>query len=758
MTTLPRSPRALLRDPLVLASLVFMLFWGFVAMTRRPIGDFGVETDFYGDFAVYAREWAAGHPTLMNGFRGPLYYIVLAALSKVAPDLFWAAKLVSILSAGVALWFTGDLVRRLWTPAAGAVALFLMASSPTFIDYSYRACNDVLFLALVTGSLNLLLRAEGAVARPWLAAGALGGLAWLTRYNGSVLVPAALLAAAILYGRSRRALVAAGAYVGAWLVVALPWILYVMARTGSPFWNKAYENVAIEVLTDDPNRAQTTGFMTATNVASLKDVWDVDPALFLKTMARNLIEHVRLDATAMVSIPWTIVAVAGALLAWSSWRNRRALAFLATGLLTYLSLLPVFYNERFMLPLLPYWGAMAGGTVVFLTRMAAVSRGGEVPRPVAKGAAKARRPAGAGPPLPIIGGLAVLSVLALVMTAAGYRLAVDPGRFGGTPGEYPALLKDALRRNVPLGPTHPIAARKPHFPYLAGSPMVPVPTGSIDQLRASGAHYLLVSASEVMIYPSLASIWTPKSLAEIPEGLASVAGATWRRPNGDVTAATLYAVIDPVPYVKKESNPFKREAPVPPGFSRIDFIRLQLGEWILKSGAPRDPDMFFRLISPAARDLPRAALARAAAAIRRHDLPEAERLYRVVLEQAPGDRDAWLGLAGASFLAGKAKEREEAVRKAFGLPAGTAPAVDSLKAESEKGLRLMQTPQSLGAATAALWTEPGTIWALKSAAYSLQALAWVPEARTMALEAQKLQPDDPELITMLRSLPPLEGP
>ena len=55
------------RDPLNLIALASALVWGIVAVFHRPIGDFGVETDFYGDFARYSAQWIRGEPTVMNG-------------------------------------------------------------------------------------------------------------------------------------------------------------------------------------------------------------------------------------------------------------------------------------------------------------------------------------------------------------------------------------------------------------------------------------------------------------------------------------------------------------------------------------------------------------------------------------------------------------------------------------------------------------------------------------------------------------------
>ena len=55
--SLPRfHVRAFLNDPLNLVALAAGLFWGVVALVWRPIGDYGVETDFYGDFVFYAKQ------------------------------------------------------------------------------------------------------------------------------------------------------------------------------------------------------------------------------------------------------------------------------------------------------------------------------------------------------------------------------------------------------------------------------------------------------------------------------------------------------------------------------------------------------------------------------------------------------------------------------------------------------------------------------------------------------------------------------
>jgi hypothetical protein len=750
-----RAPaRAFALDPLLVIAAAWTLFWMWVALALRPIGDFGVETDFYGDFAVYAREWAAGKPSLMNGFRGPFYYILLAVIGKTGLDLFAVAKVLSVLSAGACLLLAGQLLRKILGQPAAIAGVLLIAASPTFIDYAYRACNDLVFLALALGALRLLFVDDERVVRGWAAAGLLAGAAWMTRYNGSVLVPAAFVVAPLLFGRTRRTLQAPGAFLAGWLVVSLPWLLFVAGEAGSPFWNKAYENIAIEVLTEDPNRAQITGFMSAIDIRSVGDIWNVSPARFLRVMAGNVVDHLVSDARKLVGIPWAIVAVLGLGLGFRAFRNRRALAFALVGALTYASLLPVFYNERFMLPLLPFWAAAAGGLATALAARGAAA-GGRAAEPAMRGAA--RKPgssAAAAGPSPLLTGLFLaLGLLALYGQVQGFRLATDPTRFGGLPGEYLRLVENVTANGLRIGPDTPIAARKPHLAWFFGAPTVGVPTGSMEELRGSGAHYLLVSGSEVGVYPSLASIWVPRSAADVPQGLRLAASGQYRRPNGDQMVATLYAIENPVPYVEKPRVPFKAQVAPPAGMERTDFLRWQIVRWSLRSGARNSPEEFLGVMSPAGREHPETQRLVAWAALRDGRTAAAEDTYRRLLAADPGDRTALLGLASCAVLENRPADHRKWINAAFGTPADSAwPAIERLKIEADPLLSEMNPPASLGIAAAAVAIDPAVRWGHMAMAYSLQGLFRPEAALASAQTVLRLYPGDPEAIAVISSI------
>ncbi|RKZ83144.1 MAG: hypothetical protein DRQ39_09875, partial [Gammaproteobacteria bacterium] len=233
------------RDPLNLPPLVYLVLWGGVALFARPAGDFGVETDFYGDFAHYSRIWMEDGPTLMNGFRGPFYYLLLGVAGKLLGDPFLAAKLLSVLGASLGLAFLGRLVRILWDTPRAMVAMLFVGSNPVFVEYSYRACSDPVFWCLFAGTILLLFADSARPLRLWALAGVTAGLAYLTRYNGVGLIPAVFLAAAVGQRPWSRSAARFAGFFGVWLLVISPWALFLWSETGDPLWNKNYANVAM---------------------------------------------------------------------------------------------------------------------------------------------------------------------------------------------------------------------------------------------------------------------------------------------------------------------------------------------------------------------------------------------------------------------------------------------------------------------------------------------------------------------------------
>jgi hypothetical protein len=135
-------------------------------------------------------------------------------------------------------------------------------------------------------------------------------------------------------------------------------------------------NTALSLFTDSPAKAQTGRFMAAVDFASMGEVLRCDPLLFLRMLAKNALTHAKLDALRLVGIPWALLALAGLVLGWRTWLTRRRLAFAGSGAIVYLSMLLVFYDPRFMLPLVVWWAAAAAGIAAGLDGMRAEASAG----------------------------------------------------------------------------------------------------------------------------------------------------------------------------------------------------------------------------------------------------------------------------------------------------------------------------------------------------------------------------------------------
>lgn len=131
----------------------------------------------------------------------PLYPALLAALIGIGLSIHSAAWLVSVISYSAAAWVLSFWLQRAALAIAGVVAFIhiaFLAGTP------FRAWSEGPYMPLMLGSLVAISLAVSAAGRrrAWtlgLLAGALAGLAVLTRYTGFAIVPA-LIAAAVLLG------------------------------------------------------------------------------------------------------------------------------------------------------------------------------------------------------------------------------------------------------------------------------------------------------------------------------------------------------------------------------------------------------------------------------------------------------------------------------------------------------------------------------------------------------------------------------
>ena len=336
-----------------------------LAMVFGPhkIGDVFAETDFYGGYAEGARLLLRGHiDPARYGVVGPGYEVALALLGVVIPNLFVAAELLSAAAmiAGLLLWVR-ILTRRV-DARLGLVAALFMATNATFFRYGYSVTNDALAFLLQAAALSFLLL--GSSTRSAAIAGALAALAFLTRYNAVALLPAgliALLAGGTLHTDRRRA---ALLFTASFVVVVAPMVIFSLSH-GQRFAFQFHHNIAYDVFArskgvtwDDYQKLLQPQFK------SLSDVIARDPGAVLRREIFNVWDHLRLDARNLLGVPVAICALLGLVLAALDGTLRRIWPVALAGAIFFLTLVPVFYSERYSIPLLPFYALLAAAPFV----------------------------------------------------------------------------------------------------------------------------------------------------------------------------------------------------------------------------------------------------------------------------------------------------------------------------------------------------------------------------------------------------------
>ena len=160
-----------------------------------------------------------------NAYFPPLYTAGLKALALIGLDDMSAGRLLSSLAAGGSIVLVYFLGARLHSSAAGMFAALVFTCSPVPWRWSLHAMGDSLFAFLFLFSLSALPgpgRGKSLQRRNFLSGTCglfLGGLATLTRYQGTILLPLwALHVVRAGKERKRSTLLLSAA------VAVLPWI------------------------------------------------------------------------------------------------------------------------------------------------------------------------------------------------------------------------------------------------------------------------------------------------------------------------------------------------------------------------------------------------------------------------------------------------------------------------------------------------------------------------------------------------------
>jgi 4-amino-4-deoxy-L-arabinose transferase-like glycosyltransferase len=197
----------------------------YAEMARRLAGGEGFTTG-----VIYPAELGFGasarHPAVM---RPPLWPLALAPVFALtdAHDAAAHALTGAFFLGTVAL--TAALGAAVAGPVSGAVAALALAATPAFAGLAQDAVSETPFAFFVTLAFLLLVRQRSA-----FGVGLACGLAYLTRYNGLLLLPVLMALLWLRRPRALRPLLLCGA---GFALVALPWWLRNLWVAGNPFFS-----------------------------------------------------------------------------------------------------------------------------------------------------------------------------------------------------------------------------------------------------------------------------------------------------------------------------------------------------------------------------------------------------------------------------------------------------------------------------------------------------------------------------------------
>lgn len=480
-----------------------------------PIGDIGVESDFYGELVIAAKA-LQHHDFSVTSYpvKGPFYSLALIAVRFFLRDWYLSGVVLSALCAVASLLVAFRLLSRLFGRSVAFLATIAMSLASDYFALAHKASSDMLFLVLCLLSIDLLLT-ERFVSWRFILAGVLGTCAFLTRYIGVFLPFAAVLAAVVnpWRGSRGRAVAVSLLYVGAFLASCAPWFILSFRETGSVLYTGSAKIVAAEMY-----QFHTASGMPEGGFDSILDLLAHAPGSFAARYVQNVPVHLWLDMYKYLGGGAGILFLLGVARLFFAPPTRMQWAFLLSFALYFLACCAVFYLARYSLLLSTAYFALASSFVInladaprFLSRVVRSSRRGKREarsdgRSV-RAAEKGRGGAPGGHPSRVRIVTAVIVCVVLLLEVAAI-VASESFYYK----QRPLYLLDAarfLKGYVEQGHgsrQDVVMARKPHVAYYADLayqqyPLsFSLPRGIIAYARSRGIGYLVCSSVEMRYF------------------------------------------------------------------------------------------------------------------------------------------------------------------------------------------------------------------------------------------------------------------
>ncbi|MGB5287667.1 MAG: glycosyltransferase family 39 protein [Ignavibacteriaceae bacterium] len=348
---------------LIIAGFYFVVV-ALISFIFHTVGDYGIETDFFWGYVPNAKDFLSGNIP-MDAFRGPLYPMVLGIFGFLLGDFFKAGILLAVISASFVIYFTFELLKKIFSPRISFFVTLFLALNPVFIQYSYSAGTDMFFNALVAATLFFFFKNKELNYKNLILAAFFGGLSYLTRYNGIFLMSFVFVILFVNYWKINwfTRIKSSLLFVAVFLVTFSPWGLYCLSEKGSFFYNENYKNIAFEVYGKGKISWDDFWFKESSKITSMSEIIFKDTGLFLSTTVNNIADHFLSDMDKLVGWHVGAFVVLGLILLaisnpFKCWKSEE-MGYHLVNLFFFGLLLLVFYSERFSLFLIPFYVLIA---------------------------------------------------------------------------------------------------------------------------------------------------------------------------------------------------------------------------------------------------------------------------------------------------------------------------------------------------------------------------------------------------------------
>jgi len=343
---------------------IYLVVMGLISFIFHKVGDFGIETDFFWGYVPSAKKFLSGEIP-MDAFRGPLYPMVLGIFGFVLGDFFNAGILIAVISASVVIYVSYEMLKKIFSPTISLFATILLAVNSVFVQYSYSAGTDMFFNALAALTLFFFFKNKEFNYKNLVLAAFLGGISYLTRYNGVFLASFVIVILFVNYWNIDwvKRIKASIVFVAVFVITFSPWGFHTLSEKGSFFYNENYKNIAYEIYGKGKISWDDYWFKESSKITSLTEVVFKDVGLFLSTVVGNIGDNFISDMQKLLGWHLGVFVILGLILLilsnpFKKWKERQT-GYYIVNISFFVLLLLVFYSERFSLFLIPFYLVIA---------------------------------------------------------------------------------------------------------------------------------------------------------------------------------------------------------------------------------------------------------------------------------------------------------------------------------------------------------------------------------------------------------------